>query len=43
MTDGLGREYPTANKEFPMKKEREYDLQERLVDYAVRIIKLLGR
>ncbi len=35
-----GIEYPTANKEYPMKKEREYDLQDRLVDYAVRIIKL---
>ena len=35
-----GTEYPTANKEYPMKKEREYDLQDRLVDYAVRIIKL---
>jgi len=33
-------EYPTANKEYPMTKEREYDLQDRLVDYAVRIIKL---
>ncbi len=33
-------EYPTANKEYPMTKEREFDLQERLVDYAVRIIKL---
>ena len=35
-----GTEYPTANKESPMKKERAYDLQDRLVDYAVRIIKL---
>ena len=35
-----GTEYPTANKEFPMKKERSYDLQDRLVDFAVRIIKL---
>jgi four helix bundle protein len=33
-------EYPIANTEYPMKKEREFDLQDRLVDYAVRIIKL---
>jgi four helix bundle protein len=33
-------EYPISNKEFPMMKEREYDLQDRLVDYSVRIIKL---
>ena len=33
-------EYPTANKEYPMAKEREFDLQERLIDYAVRIISL---
>ena len=33
MTEGNGNEYP-------MKKEREYDLQDRLVEYAVRIIKL---
>jgi four helix bundle protein len=31
-------EYPTANKEYPMTKEREFDLQDRLVDYSVRII-----
>jgi four helix bundle protein len=29
-----------ANTEYPMKKGREFDLQDRLVDYAVRIIKL---
>ena len=28
------------NKELPMTKEREFDLQDRLVDYAVRIIGL---
>jgi four helix bundle protein len=33
-------EYPIFNKEYPMKKERQYDLQDRLVSYAVRIIKL---
>jgi four helix bundle protein len=33
-------EYPTANKEFPMTKEREFDLQDRLIDYSVRIIAL---
>jgi len=33
-------EYPIFNKEYPMKKERQYDLQDRLVAYAVRIIKL---
>ena len=33
-------QYPTANKEYPMTKGREYDRQDRLVDYAVRIIKL---
>jgi hypothetical protein len=32
-------EYPIANTEYPMKKEREFDLQDRLVDYAVRIMK----
>lgn len=29
-----------SNKEYPITKEREYDLQERLIDYSVRIIKL---
>ena len=33
-------EYPISNKEYPMTKERVFDLQDRLVDYAVRIIKL---
>ena len=33
-------EYPISNKEYPITKEREYDLQDRLIDYAVRIIKL---
>jgi hypothetical protein len=26
--------------EYPMNKERKFDLQDRLIDYAVRIIKL---
>jgi len=29
-----------SDNEYPMIKEREFDLQDRLVDYAVRIIKL---
>lgn len=33
-------EYPISNKKCPMTKERVYDLQDRLIDYAVRIIKL---
>ena len=49
MKTAAGTEYPTANKEYPMAKclhpelgsgEREYDLQDRLIDYSVRIIKL---
>ena len=28
-------EYPISNKECPMSEERKYDLQERLIDYAV--------
>ena len=31
---------PIFSKEYPMKKERQYDLHNRLVAYAVRIIKL---
>jgi hypothetical protein len=37
-----GAEYPISNKEYPMAKERAYDLQDRLIDFAVRIIKLSG-
>jgi hypothetical protein len=37
---GRQTEYPIFNKEYPMKKEKQYDLQDRLVAYAVRIIKL---
>ena len=33
-------EYPTLNKEYPIMKERKYDLQERFICYAVRIIKV---
>jgi len=33
-------EYPMSNKECPMTKGREYDLQNRFIDFAVRIIKL---
>ena len=33
-------EYPISNKEYPMSRERKYDLPERLIDYTVRIIKL---
>jgi len=33
-------EYPISNKEYPMTKEREFDLQGRLIDYSVRIIAL---
>jgi four helix bundle protein len=33
-------EYPISNKEYPMMKERQYDLQERFVDYSVRVIRL---
>jgi len=33
-------EYRTANKESPMTKGREFDLQDRLIDYSVRIIAL---
>ena len=40
MKTAKGTEYPISNKEYPMSKERKYDLQERLIDYAVRIIKL---
>jgi len=29
-----------ANTQYPMKKDRPYDLQDRLIDYSVRIIKL---
>jgi len=33
-------DYPISNKEYPMSRDRKYDLQERLIDYADRIIKL---
>jgi len=29
-----GTQYPITNKEYPMSKERKYDLQERLIDSA---------
>ena len=35
-----GHECPIANREWPMTKGREFDLQDRLIDYSVRIISL---
>ena len=35
MKTAKGIEYPISNKEYPMSKERKYDLHERLIDYAV--------
>ena len=32
--------YPISNTQYPMTKERQYDLEDRLIDYAVRIIRL---
>ena len=32
--------FPISIKEYPMNKERSYDLQDRLIDYAVGVIKL---
>jgi len=34
-------EHPTSNAEHPTKDGRVYDLEERLLDYAVRIIRLV--
>ncbi len=35
MKTAKGTEYQISNKEYPMPKERKYDLQERLIDYAL--------
>jgi hypothetical protein len=35
MKTAKGTQYPITNKEYPMSRERKYDLQERLIDYAI--------
>ena len=40
MKHGDGAQYPISNKEYPMTKGRDFDLQDRLIEYAVRIITL---